>query len=212
MRVLVFGDSIAQGFWDTEGGWVARLRKHYDELEVKEFRDRFPNIFNLGISGDRAQDVLKRIKNETEYRLWPGSEIIYIFAVGLNDTVYRELEFESTPEKYKEELDKILEVARNFAHKIMFLGITPVVDERTQPLKWSTTGKCYSNERVWMFEQELRDFCGQNKLVRVPLFEKFKEEQQKHELMPDGVHPNNEGHELIYQLVRPKLDKLLSLK
>lgn len=31
MRVLVFGDSITQGFWDTEGGWVERLRKYYDQ-------------------------------------------------------------------------------------------------------------------------------------------------------------------------------------
>jgi lysophospholipase L1-like esterase len=30
MIVLVFGDSIAQGYWDSEGGWVERLRKAND--------------------------------------------------------------------------------------------------------------------------------------------------------------------------------------
>lgn len=31
MTVLIFGDSITQGFCDTEGGWAARLKKFLDE-------------------------------------------------------------------------------------------------------------------------------------------------------------------------------------
>lgn len=29
-KILVFGDSIAYGKWDSDGGWVARLRKYVD--------------------------------------------------------------------------------------------------------------------------------------------------------------------------------------
>lgn len=30
MRILVFGDSIVYGAWDTEGGWAERLKKRED--------------------------------------------------------------------------------------------------------------------------------------------------------------------------------------
>jgi lysophospholipase L1-like esterase len=49
VRVLVFGDSIAQGFWDSEGGWVERLRKHYNSLALEDLKsNQQPEIFNLG--------------------------------------------------------------------------------------------------------------------------------------------------------------------
>jgi lysophospholipase L1-like esterase len=50
MRILVFGDSITQGFGDTEGGWVERLRHDYDVETIKDLRanTNYPTIFNLG--------------------------------------------------------------------------------------------------------------------------------------------------------------------
>lgn len=29
MKILVFGDSITQGYWATNGGWVDMLKTHY---------------------------------------------------------------------------------------------------------------------------------------------------------------------------------------
>jgi len=31
-----------------------------------------------------------------------------------------------------------------------------------------------------------------------------------HRLFDDGLHPNDAGHELIFELVQPELDKLLA--
>ncbi|MDO8591584.1 MAG: GDSL-type esterase/lipase family protein [bacterium] len=211
MRVLIFGDSITQGFWDTEGGWVTRLRKHYDEMQAKtgKFYTK-PEVFNLGISGDITKDVLNRLDVETKARKWPGEKLSFIFSMGANDTVYRGEEFESTPKKYRQELEQICRIASQYSDWILFLGLTPVVDERVQPMKWSSTGKCYSNDRIWEFEKELRDFCAENHVAHLPLFEILKEKQATTELMPDGAHPNNEGHELIFKLVQPALDELLN--
>jgi lysophospholipase L1-like esterase len=30
MEILIFGASIAAGYCDAEGGWVARLRRHLE--------------------------------------------------------------------------------------------------------------------------------------------------------------------------------------
>jgi lysophospholipase L1-like esterase len=34
--------------------------------------------------------------------------------------------------------------------------------------------------------------------------------QSKQQLLSDGLHPNNVGHELIANLVRPEFEKLLA--
>lgn len=39
-KIIVFGDSIAYGKWDHEGGWVCRLRKYVD------------NMYNIGKNGN----------------------------------------------------------------------------------------------------------------------------------------------------------------
>ena len=76
-RILVFGDSIARGAVDLEkGGWVERLRIYF----VNNSKDK--SVYNLGISGDTTENLLKRFMNECKVR---EPEII-IFAIGVNDS------------------------------------------------------------------------------------------------------------------------------
>lgn len=64
MRILIFGDSITQGFWDTNGGWVDKLRKHYDELQLQDFDKNPPTVFNLSIDADTSQNILQRAEED----------------------------------------------------------------------------------------------------------------------------------------------------
>ncbi len=212
MRVLIFGDSITQGYWDSEGGWAARLRKYYDKNTLKAANNStdYPEIFNLGISGDTATTLLSRIDFESRVRQWPGEEACFIISIGVNDSVFRGDEFESTPDKYREELTQIYKIVKKYADRVIFLGLTPCVDERVQPMTWSSTGKCYSNERIRLFDKTLREFCNQNSIIYIALFDAMTNAQVNKELMPDGIHPNSEGHELIFKLVQPELDKLIA--
>ena|ERR1035437_8856757 len=86
MRVLIFGDSITQGFWDTSGGWVNRLRNHYDEVQVQDLDKDIPTIFNLSIDGDTSQNILNRIKFETQARIWQENLPTVIVQIGINDS------------------------------------------------------------------------------------------------------------------------------
>ena len=210
MRVLVFGDSIAQGFFDTEGGWVNYLRKHYDEILVRNHDLNQPTIFNLAVSGDFTHSVLARFENEVKARIWPGEEFAFIFAVGTNDTLYRERDNDSEPDIYNDQLSKLLSLAKNYSHKIMFIGLFPVVDKLLQPAPFSETGKSYSTERIKLFDITLKNFCAQNNVACVDLWKEFTEQNNLESLLFDGLHPNGEGHELIYQIVKPKLQELLS--
>lgn len=188
MRVLVFGDSITQGFWDTSGGWVQRIRTVYDKETIKTDYD-LPTIFNLGISGNSSRDIVERFEAETKARC-QDEELGFIFAVGLNDSRTKSGVNFSEPEEYKSNLEKLLVMASRYSNKIVFVGLTPCVEERSNPVSWSDTG--YTNDRIRMFNQVLKDFCHDNALEFIDTLTPFTEAEAKTELLPDSLHPNNE--------------------
>ena len=206
MRVLVFGDSIVQGFWDREGGWVQRLRVFYDDLQIADLSRDEPTVFNLGISGDTTKNVLQRFVQETEARKWPGEEFVFVFAIGTNDSLAHARDYESSPEIYADQLKELVSKASKFSAKKLFVGLTSINEKLTNPYMYSLTGKKYTNARIWEFETILRKFCDNNRLPLVKIFEKFK---SRDDLLADGLHPNDEGHKLIAGLVLPELKKLI---
>lgn len=142
MRVLIFGDSNTQGFWDTEGGWVARLRRHYDKIQLQDTKGKDePTVFNLGVSGDSSDDVLRRFRNEAQVRY--SEEIAIAFAVGVNDSRTKAGKPYATTEQYGANLEKLAKQAREFTDKILFIGLTPCEEEITNPVPWGNTG--YTN-------------------------------------------------------------------
>ncbi len=109
MRVLVFGASITQGFWDTEGGWVARLREHYDKQRIANQSDRgIPTFFNLGISGDTSKNLRKRFVAETEARVWPNEDMLFILCIGTNNARTINGTPVSSPAQYSEDMTWIV--------------------------------------------------------------------------------------------------------
>lgn len=134
MRVLVFGASITQGFWDTEGGWVQRLRSHYDKLNLKNSNRDQPTIFNLGISGEMTSGLLKRFTNETEARVWPNEKFTFIFSIGTNDAAVDGTDkLHSTPERFRNDLEALVEQAKKYSDRIMFVGLIACAKRKRHP-------------------------------------------------------------------------------
>jgi lysophospholipase L1-like esterase len=60
--LCIFGDSIVVGSDDTEGGgWVARMRLDFN-------RRGKVAVYNLGVDGDRTEQLLRRIAGEAAAR------------------------------------------------------------------------------------------------------------------------------------------------
>lgn len=209
MRVLIFGDSITQGFYDEQGGWATRLVNHYLAQDVAG-KDDAPTLFNLGISGDTTQNLLDRFEAETNARINKGGDNALIFAIGTNDIVYRGEEVDNTPEQYVRQLHDLLNLAHSYTDKTLFISLFPVIDEQLQPFPWSSSGKCYSTERMRLFNNELVVFCKENNLELVDLWSVFENQSDMKSLFFDGIHPNNSGHKLIAETIKPKLEKLVS--
>ncbi|HMS50057.1 MAG TPA: GDSL-type esterase/lipase family protein [Candidatus Saccharibacteria bacterium] len=205
MRVLVFGDSITQGFWDVEGGWVSRIRRAYDQKAIETDGYDQPAIFNMGVSGDSSDDVLARFNNETKVRA--NDELAFVFAIGVNDARTKAGINYSDTNRYKQNLVEILKAANKHSNKVLFVGLTPCVQERSNPVSWGDSG--YTNGRIKEFDDTLRQFCEDVQVPYVEVFEPFSKAETESELLPDSLHPNDEGHQLIADLVMPKLQNLL---
>jgi lysophospholipase L1-like esterase len=213
MRIFIFGDSIAQGFWDTQGGWVQRLTNQYHQESLGRMladEDDYVVVFNLGISGDTARGVLKRMKYEVRSRRLSPDEDMIVIAIGLNDTmIYKGVD--TTPAGlFRDELEELLESAQELTDKILFVGLTAVEDEACSPWKYSSSGKCFANNRIREFDTVIADFCEAHGVPFVKIHQPFQKQMGRKQLLADGLHPNDAGHELITELVKPALDELLN--
>jgi len=209
MRVLVFGASSAQGYWDTKGGWADRLKLYYNDIQMKDFSEDLPKVMNLGVSDDTTTHIIKRIGPEAAARM-NAKGISFIIQAGSNNAATLNGRPRSTPENYKSELQKIFDAARKYSDKILVVGFPAVDESRTNPLPWADMS--FLNDNIIIYEDAAREISRANKLPFVQVHHEFLSRIENGENLwsHDGLHPNDAGHELIFQLVRPVLDKMLS--
>ncbi len=213
MRILIFGDSITQGFFDSQGGWATRIARNYHQTALKNLKGDWPGVFNLGVSADMVEDVLSRLENETKSRYYKGNveeKIIVIVAIGLNDSVLTDNKALQDEYKFQEEYEKLVDKVNFVADKCLFVGLTAVDEKLTNPFPGSSLGRQYLNNRINLFEDVIKQVCMVKDVPFVRVHDAFIAAlgQGKH-LLSDGLHPNDAGHELLYNMIEPHVRKLL---
>ena len=195
IRICVFGDSITWGAGDKkEGGWVNRARNYF---KISNFGVK---MYNLGISGDNTNDLLKRFKTEAEAR----KPNMIIFAIGTNDSQY--VDTKDNPRvnlnKFQNNLVELLNQAKEFTQNIIFVGLTKVDETKTIPIPWNKR-KYYTNENITQYNSTIKSFCEQNKILFVNIFDLLDVKND----LEDGLHPNARGHQKIFKKVKDFLEK-----
>ena len=164
VRVLIFGDSITQGYWDLQGGWAQRLRSFIDKRNLSDngSYDYF-FVYNLGISGNTSEDLLRRFEFEAKQRIGEGDDVVLIFSTGGNDSAYVHSKKGNwvSLEKYKENVQKLIVLARKFSSKIIFLSLLPVEQDLVDPMPWDK-GKSQKNEYIQKYNETLKSVCKKN--------------------------------------------------
>lgn len=209
---LVFGDSVAYGTLDPQGGWVVRLKNYLTKKSLPRYRKtKTPKdvnlVYNLGRSGDAIEGLLGRFESEVKHRHPNYRETLLIFQIGTNDC-YLDSSTNKTrtnPKLFKTRLQKLIKLARKYSNNVVFLTLTPVDENKTIPIPWRKT-QIYTNKNIKEYNQIIKDVCGENKIAYLDMFKRFKKENYI-KLLEDGLHPNSEGHELIYQTVKNSLSE-----
>lgn len=203
-KIIILGASTTYGCWDEEGGWVSRLRKFLDQKNFtypKERKDKKFIVYNLGVSSATTDDLLRRAEFEFNQRVKIGQEIIVIFSVGTNDA---QLDISLNdlrvlPDKFLKNVEKLIEVAKKFTSKIVFIGVTPIDETQTNPILWNQERSC-KNKTIDKYNNIVKNICREKNVYFVDIFNEWVKKDYK-ELLDDGMHPNTRGHEEIYKKV-----------
>ena len=216
-NIFIFGDSITYGEWDSAGGWANRLRDHYDSGELPLPTD-FVITYNLGIPSDTSEGVLHRLTHETQSRLAADpneKEIQFIIAIGTNDA-RRNLKDKKNVvdiQQFASNIDNISKAAMQFSDDIVYVGLLPCIESDV-----IATGKrhdwedFYDNQSLSRYSEVIKAHCVKHDHTFVdvfPVFEKCIDDATHKSLFSDGLHPNDDGHSLIFKEVLTRLNEIL---
>ncbi|MEQ6120994.1 GDSL-type esterase/lipase family protein [Reichenbachiella sp. MALMAid0571] len=183
------------------GNSIFHTLDNEDRKEVWEKHlDQYQTV-NMGISGDRTENVIWRLQNGTIENINPKVAIVLI---GTNNTDGNHYLSISTPEELEGGIWKICEILRQKLPdtKIVLLGILPY---GYKPNHRDNINKA-TNERIAKFPERDANIYYRN-IGGVYLNEDGK---VKKELMPDYLHPNAEGHLLMFDALEKEIAELMN--
>jgi lysophospholipase L1-like esterase len=92
-----------------------------------------------------------------------------------------------------------LAIAQEISGTIIFVEMSRVIDAQTTP--WTVKGdNHYSNKKIKQYNQKLEEFCQKKSVHLIKIFDILDESD-----LPDGLHPNAEGHRKIFEQIRDYL-------
>jgi len=173
-------------------GW-ANLLRNYLEKKNKGILE----LYDLGIDRDTTENLLERFDAEAKAR-FPN------VAIGANDSFYRKNKNNpSVPvREFENNLLKLIQKARKFTGKIVFVGMAKGDDSRTKPLPDSTTGKCYDKENIKIYNDIIKKVAKKEKSLFIEIINKLNDKD-----FYDGLHPNVNGHRKIFGVIKDSLVK-----
>lgn len=208
-QVYAFGDSITYGAWDIKSsGWTNSLRKYFDDKAEKE-----PNfyglVYNLGIPGETTEGLIKRFISETEARFRKEQEYIFLFAFGANDSalIMSKGEFKVGVEDYIRNLDMVLEGAKAYSSKLVLLNTTPVVEKVTARVE--SKDKSRLNEYIERYNAALDELAKKHSVPLLDVYSAFVAYDLESLFCGDGLHPNEAGHSIIFEMVKKQIEPWL---
>ena len=192
--ICIFGDSTAWGAWDMEkGGWVTRLW-----LYVGEKTDGECEIYNLSISGGTTKTILERFESEAKIRESDG----LIFQSGGNDSY---LKGKNGPNQiplneFRKNIIEIISKAKKITNNIAFIGFKNVDETKTTPVSWKDI--YYVNAEIKKYDETMKNVCKENEIPYLSIFGLLENSD-----FEDGLHPNAQGHQKIYEKVKDFLSQ-----
>jgi lysophospholipase L1-like esterase len=207
-RILVEGSSTAYGLWGGEnGGWADRLKA---DLLANPNRSEFATVINLA-SPLREVDVIEEtlLLNAKNYAGRSPARI-GIFMLGMSESRQIDGSYAIPPNQFGHSVERISKISRACGYTAIFLGMTPISEERTSHLKAHYSEK--SRQEYEAIIQGVADAYNDRYInLRGQLALQFPDTESI--LDRDGLHVNGVGHAAIHKIIAPVVyEELASLK
>ena len=188
MEIGIWGDSITFGSCDSEAlGWAGRLRKTLPT-------DDYNQLYNFGICGETSEDLLKRFDIEAKAI---GPDTI-VFAIGINDSKFpSESDINKIPPvKFEENLNELLQQAKNYTAQITLVGLTRVDDE------WrSVRGSRFLNEEIEKYDSIIKKVADEHNYRFISVIDVVDPITD----LADGLHPNATGYQRMFEKIKSEV-------
>lgn len=202
---LFFGDSITYGEYDgVFGGWVDIL-KRYALQKYHEGNGDELILFNLGIGGETTEGLLKRMPVELEARNSADGNLVFL-SYGANDLAIKEGVQVVDREKFKHNIIKAVQHAKQFSNDIFLVSILPISKNIDGVVV--SSGKLRSNEEVIVYNEILKNIATEYSLTYIDFHSALLEDKEVL-LSADGVHPNEKGYGMMAEIAIPIIEKYL---
>ena len=99
-------------------------------------------------------------------------------------------------EKFQNDLTELVNQAKKFTDKIIFIGLTKVDELKTMPVSLDST-MFYDNDYVSKYNLVIKEFCQDNKLMFIDMLDLINKED-----LEDGLHPNSQGHKKMFERIK----------
>ena len=197
LKVVALGDSLIYGFGDfVGGGWVERLRREWMSPQGAGHV-----LYNLGVRGDRTEQVTIRLEQEFNCRGELRNRVpdLILLSVGVNDSarlgkpsgkLYTDFD------SFRQQMAHLLDVARNLC-PVLFIGMTPV-DESKMPFM-----DClyYNHFDQYRYKEATLQTCQERGIPYLDIFDLWLSRGTDWidtQLGEDGLHPNVTGYQTLY--------------
>ena len=200
MKLIFFGDSITEAGRNLSD--PRDLGEGYVKIAAGKLRPLYPevdfDIYNLGVGGERTQELLARVGEVTALR--PD---VVVLEVGVND-VWRRFTHEEivSEEQFESNYMGIVKALKECGTKII------LVEPFVLDVKDKRRFRPYLNTYIAV----IRGIARKEELPLVPLDEIFNgvsQDIKPEEFAGDGVHPTHRGCRYIADLIIKELKKLL---
>ncbi|KAB8330329.1 G-D-S-L family lipolytic protein [Scytonema tolypothrichoides VB-61278] len=198
LKIVALGDSLVYGFGDPEGGgWVERLRRCWMLADSPGHV-----LYNLGVRGDRIQQVSQRLEVEFRHRGELRNHVpdLILLSVGVNDSArlgrlngrnYTDFAV------FESHIASLLDQAQQLC-PVLFVGMVPV-DEAKMPFM-----DCfyYNHPDQHRYKEAIRVACTARKIPYLDIFQKWMDRSEAwrvKRLSKDGLHPNTLGYQTLLQ-------------
>ncbi|WP_016953024.1 GDSL-type esterase/lipase family protein [Anabaena sp. PCC 7108] len=200
LKIVALGDSLVYGYGDPEkGGWVEQLRRWW------MLPDSVGHVlYNLGVRGDRTQQVSQRLEIEFRNRGEVRNRVpdLIILSVGVNDTPRlgrpHGKNYTNFPQ-FETQIATLLDQAQQLC-PVLFVGMVPV-DETKMPFL-----DClyYNHADQYCYKEATRTACNQREIPYLDIFDQWMERSadwREKRITADGLHPNTLGYQDLLEAV-----------